>query len=84
MNKAKHKVTVVKAVMFVPYTHGSRLAKKLREAEQTMENREVGCRLEDLLHKSDPWEGKLCGRQRCLLCKTKKETGKFGSQLCTK
>ena len=38
VNKAKHKVTVVKAVMFVPYTHGSRLAKKLREAEQTMEN----------------------------------------------
>ena len=38
MNKAKHKVSAVKALMFVPYIHGSRLAKKLREAVQTMEN----------------------------------------------
>ena len=27
----------VKAVMFVPYTHGSKLAKELREVEETME-----------------------------------------------
>ena len=35
------KMSVVKAVMFVPYTHGSRLAKRLREAEMTLEEQTV-------------------------------------------
>jgi hypothetical protein len=91
--KAKQRVSVVKAVMFVPYTHGSRLAKKLREAEMTLEGmtgyrlkivERGGRRLEDMLHKSDPWEGQLCGRQKCLPCKTKVETGKYSSQSCSK
>ena len=85
--------SVVKAVMFVPYTHGSRLAKKLREAEVTLEDQtgyrlkiveRAGRRLEDMLHKSDPWEGTLCGRPKCLPCKTKKETGKYQTQSCVK
>ena len=43
-----------------------------------------GRRLEDMLHKSYPWEGQLCGRPKCLPCKTKVETGKFFSKSCSK
>ena len=87
------KASTVKSVMFVPYTHGSKLAKKLREAEQTLESQtgwrikiveRGGIRLEDMLHKADPWEGKLCERPKCLPCITKVETGKYGSQSCHK
>jgi hypothetical protein len=82
-----------KAVIFVPYTHGSRLTKRLREVEMTLEEQtgyrlkiveRGGRRLEDLLHMSDPWEGKLCERPKCLPCKTKSETGQFSNQSCHK
>ena len=87
------KKSAVKSILFVPYTHGSKLAKRLREAEVKLEGQtghrfkiveHGGRRLEDMLHKADPWEGKLCERPKCLPCKTKTETGKFTSQSCHK
>jgi hypothetical protein len=84
---------LVKAVMFVPYTHGSKLAKELREVEETMEGltgyrmkivERGGRKLSDMLCKSNPWEGKYCVRPNCLHCDTKLRTGKHGSQSCSK
>ena len=37
-----------------------------------------------MLHKSDPWQGRDCERVNCLLCETKKKTGKYLQQECTK
>ena len=51
---------------------------KLKVAER------AGSKLEDLLHRSDPWRGEDCGRERCLLCKTKEKTGKLKTQDCKK
>ena len=41
-----------------------------------------GTKLVDVLHKANPWAGEHCGRNRCLLCTTKAETGKSNSQDC--
>ena len=43
-----------------------------------------GRRLQDILHKSNPWEGVDCERQKCLPCETKNRTGKFSTQSCSK
>ena len=79
--------------MFVPYTHGSELAKKLRENENNInkltKNRikiieRTGTKLQDLLTRSDPWKGSDCQRQNCLLCFTKNRTEKLKTQDCHK
>ena len=84
-------VPEVKAVMFVPYTAGSKLAKQLREAEEKLGSltgyrlkmvEKAGDKLENLLTKSNPWQGQDCGRQKCLLCHTKQKTGKNLGQDC--
>ena len=81
----------VKAVMFVPHTVESGLAKQLREMEYKMEemtgNRlkiveNSGEKLEDLLTSSNIWKGQECGRDQCLLCETKTYTGKKKRQEC--
>ena len=78
--------------MFVPYTPGGELAKKLREAETELGRQtgikikiveKTGTKLVDLIHKSDPWQGIDCGRDLCLLCRTKKETEQDERQDCT-
>ena len=83
----------VKAVMFVPYTVGSKLAKKMREAENTMQEmtgyrlkivERAGTKLEDVLTKADPWQGQKCGREKYLLCLTKQRTWKYPTQDCTR
>ena len=83
----------VKAVIFVPYTRGSTLAKRMREAEVKLQSmtgyrlkvvERSGTKLQDILHKSDPWQGQDCERPDCLLCKTKLTTGKNTSQDCSK
>ena len=83
----------VKGVMFVPYTVGSELAKRMREAETTLQSmtgyrlkivERSGLKLEDILHKADPWQGQECGREKCLLCLTKTRTGKHLTQDCTR
>ena len=82
-----------KAVLFVPYTNGSVLAKRLREAEENLLHstgyklkivERGGSKLEDLLHKSDPCQGQDCERQGCLLCSTKLITGRNMKQECSK
>ena len=83
----------VKAVMFVPYTTNSELAKQLREAEEKLLNltgyklkivERAGTKLEDMLPKSNPWQGKDCGRELCLLCETKQITEENQNQDCSK
>ena len=83
----------VKAVMFVPFTEGSALAKRMREAESSLQDmtgyrlkivERAGTKLEDILTKADPWQGQDCGRPMCLLCQTKQRTGKHTSQDCTR
>ena len=77
--------------MFVPFTTGSKLAKDLRDAEDKLGGmtgymlklvEKAGDKLEDLLTKSNPWQGMDCGRPGCLLCKTKLKTGSNLSQDC--
>jgi hypothetical protein len=86
------KQETVKAVMFVPFTVGSELAKRLREAEAKLQEmtgyrlkivERSGLKLEDLLHRADPWQGKDCGRD-CLLCITKQKTGNNSTQDCSR
>ena len=81
------------AVMFVPYTKESELARQLRQAEcelgaQTGVEIKIveraGVKLVDMLHKADPWKGMDCGREQCFLCSTKQKTGKRKEQDCTK
>ena len=81
----------VKSVMFVPYTKHSELATRLREDEEKMEAltgyrikivEKGGTKLVDILHKANPWAGQDCGREGCLLCSTKRESGKTNSQDC--
>ena len=83
----------VKAVMFGPYTVVSMLAKRMREAENTLQEmtgyrlqivERSGTKLEDILAKADPWQGQECGRGKCLLCLTKQRTGKHSTQDCTR
>ena len=44
----------------------------------------AGTKIQDLLHKSNPWQGEDCGRNKCMLDRTKAETGKLLSQSCTR
>ena len=52
--------------MFIPFTTGSKLAKDMREAEEKLGSmtgyrlklvEKAGVKLEDLLTKSNPWQG---------------------------
>ena len=87
----KQKVGEIKTVMFVPYTPGSELARRMREAETNLQEitgyrvkivERTGTKLEDLLHKADPWQGTPCEREMCMLCMTKQWSGKHMSQDC--
>ena len=81
----------IKAVMFVPHTPGSELAKKLRENEEDLVKitgtkvkiiERTGTKIQDLLTRSNPWKGSDCERQNCLLCFTKCKTEKNKTQDC--
>ena len=81
------------SVMFVPFTKGGELAKRLREAEEDLQRQtgvkikiveRTGQKLVDVLHRADPWQGQDCGRPQCLLCETKTKTEKNMRQDCTK
>ena len=65
----------------------------MREAENDMEKttgykvkvvEESGEKIMDVLHTANPWKGEDCGRDRCLLCKTKQMTGKGLKSDCSK
>ena len=82
-----------KAVIFVPYTHNSILAKELRKVEETMEMltgtrikivEKAGMQLKQLLVKSNPWAGRDCEREECLVCQTREESGEGKGKTCWK
>ena len=76
--------------MFVPYTPHSTLAMELRDLEYGLVGHRLkiveraGDKLQDLLTSSNPWKGKLCERQDCMLCETKVRTNKNLKQECNK
>ena len=82
-----------KAVIYVPHTHGSRLAKAMREKENELEKltgyrvkivEKAGDPLERIIVKSNPWSGQDCERGGCFLCQTKQKTEKQSTQSCSK
>ena len=73
-----------KAVLFVPFTPNSILAKNLRAVEESMETlsgtkmkivEKAGIQLKSILVKTNPWSGLDCRREGCLPCATRTETG---------
>ena len=65
----------------------------MREEEEMMERitgyrlkivERAGDSLEGLLHKSNPWSGADCARERCLLCATKQSHPRVKTQSCKK
>ena len=91
--KKRKKEGEAKAVMFCPYTRGGELAKQLREAEGRLEPmtgfrikvvEEVGEKIKDILHSSNPWRGEDCKREGCWLCRTKLMMDKRKQQDCMK
>ena len=70
----------IKSVIYVQHTRGSNLAKALREEEEAMDKltgyklkvvERAGDSLDGLLHRSNPWSGADCAREKCILCETK-------------
>ena len=69
------------AVLFVPYTNGSGLAKQIREIIQNLKpytgiNHKIveraGKKIIDSLHRSNPWENTTFERENCLPCESSK------------
>ena len=84
--------TRIVSVMFIPFTVGGELSRRLKAAESELAKQtgvkikiveKVGTKLVDLLHQSDPWQGADCERNNCLVCRTKVETEKGEKQDCT-
>ena len=82
-----------KAVVFVPYTPNSALAKELRLVEESMENltgtrlkivEKAGIQLKRILVKANPWAGSDCLREDCLICQTRDETEEGKGKTCWK
>ena len=83
----------IKSVLFVPFTQGSKLAKKMRDSELKLEEmtgyrlkivERGGTKLEDILIKKNLWAGDCCDREACLLCSTKMKDDKIHQKSCTK
>jgi hypothetical protein len=82
-----------KAVMFIPYTPNSELAKELRKVEDMMEAmsgmrikivEKTGVQLKRILVKTNPWAGTDGLREDCLPCQTREETGEGKGKACHK
>ena len=58
-----------KAVIFVPFTPGSALAKE-------------GIQLQRSISRTNPWAGSDCQREDCMVCKTRLETGDNKGMAC--
>ena len=85
--------TNVLAVMFIPFTRNSGLARRYRQSEGNMGAlcdyrlkfvERAGRKISDILTTSNPWRGKDCERDRCVPCDTKERTGKDKGQDCSK
>ena len=76
--------TETEAVMFVPFTLGSRLTRDLQEAEdkwaELLNNpkwkmvERSGSKLKDLLGNTTPWASTNCGQSDCRVCESNPET----------
>ena len=75
------------AVTFIPHTAKSELAKRMRQKLESLDKlgnlkmkivEQTGDKIVDLLHRSDPWSDKDCGREDCLLCESANENEKKG------
>ena len=82
-----------KAVLFVQHTPDSELAKEVRRVLTELKPwtnigikgvERAGERVEDILHKSDPWDNRDCGRKECAPCTTSRENDKIPFKNCTK
>ena len=82
-----------KAVITVPHTHGGLLAKLMRQKEDDLFKltgyrlkitEKVGPSIKSQLVRSDPWAGRDCDREDCLLCISKSKSGKNMTQNCKK
>ena len=83
----------VLAVMFIPFTKNSGLARRYRQSEGNMGAlcdyrlkfvERAGKKISDILTTSNPWRGQDCERDRCVPCDTKERTGKDKGQDCSK
>jgi len=79
------------AVLFVPCTDGSVLAKDIREVIQTLKPftkihlkvvERAGRKLIETLHKSNPWENAICKRNDCLPCTSSRKDQKEAVKSC--
>ena len=69
----------LEGIMFVPHTERSTLAKRIREKLEMLSKisslsvrvvERSGEKVEDILHKSNPWDGEPCGREGCIFCES--------------
>ena len=67
----------LEGILFIPHTEKSELSKRIRSKLEMLEKlsslsirvvERTGEKLEDILHKSNPWEGEHCGRKGCNFC----------------
>ena len=82
-----------KSVLFVQHTINSGLAKELRKVVNELKPwtnigikvvERSGERIQDILHKSDPWESRDCGREDCAPCLSSSKSEKLPYKNCTK
>ena len=96
-NRYRHQLEKItdspQAVIFVPYTHKSELAKRVREIIQNLKpftriNLKVversGRKVIETMHRSNPWENSVCEREDCLTCNTSKKEEKSTIKSCKK
>ena len=84
---------VPKAVIFVPFTVDSKLAKEIRNVIQSLKPwtgielkvvERAGERLEEILHKSNPWENADCERDICKPCESSSKSENPSFKNCKK
>ena len=80
--KEEEKGNLIEGIIFVSHTEKSQLAKRIREKLEMLEKlsnlsvrvvERAGEKIEDILHKSNPWEGVNCGRKGCIFCESGEE-----------
>ena len=81
------------AVLYVPHTYGSQLAKEIREVVNDLRPytnislkivERSGRKLVDTLHKSNPWENSKCERNDCIPCQSSQKEQKEKFRSCKK
>ena len=85
------KKTTPQAVMYVPYTHGSQLAKEIRKVVEDLKPytnislkvvERAGKKIVDQIHRSNPWENSKCERDDCVTCQSSQNEKKEKFRSC--